>query len=431
MALLKLKSTNKNLSYIINKNPTSGMQVRSIRKGTAFGWFPNESTDEFCMFFKDSETEVSFKSHENEDFEYVNKTRYNSAVAGLNMLSEFLDKTIKKEHELDVQNETNQLTLNMLHIHSDRVLKLATEVEGFKCEIEEVAKHNYRVTIATNKSIRELLNFGCIFLLYAALKNNRDFVSIGPDVIQKYFKCIDVIDPPYHVRYVFKINLLHSRSHFDKYKGLLEHTNKHNEIKMTFGGTHYARRDWLKSFIGNNHKGDIVDIGCGEGFYAFDLAKKIGGDYYAIDTNPELVELMVNKRDKRKVENMHVFGSHEMVKDFTGKTVLLIEVIEHIPYKDAINLVQDIIKKNPSRLFITTPNKEFNKHYFGSNKDAMRHDDHHFELTENEFRQTFLDEAIPRGFNCLIGHHDVGDKVDGVSTTMGVIIGKLEESDND
>ena len=51
MCLLKIKSTNPNFSFIIYKNPKTGMQIKSIRQGFGYGFFPNDSENKYIIFF--------------------------------------------------------------------------------------------------------------------------------------------------------------------------------------------------------------------------------------------------------------------------------------------------------------------------------------------------------------------------------------------
>lgn len=415
MAFIQIRSTNPDMSYVLGKNPASGMLVRSIRKGKAFGYYSEDTT--FNIFFKDSDTEVSYKSHENEEFEYVNKTRYNSAVVILNMVSEFFAKTVKVEEEHDKSGFINTFVINMLHISSPRILEIVNHIEGFDIEATEVARKNYKIVFTTTKSIRELLNFINVFCLYEAIKNSRDFVDLSGATIEKYLNCLEVIDPPYFVRYIFKRNILQSRGRFDKYKKLLENTTQHTSVKLTFGDTGYARRDWLKSMLGQADK-DIVDIGCGEGFYVFDLARKLKDNtYHAIDVDEEMREIVENKAKKRKIENVKVYDNFDKIDSLEGKDALFMEVMEHMEYDEAVKMTEAIIAKNPERFFISTPNKNFNKFYFEENR--FRHDDHKFELTEEEFRD-FLRKLSADKYDVKM--FPIGDSVDNIPTTLGAVL---------
>ena len=83
--------------------------------------------------------------------------------------------------------------------------------------------------------------------------------------------------------------------------------------------------------------------------------------------------------------------------------------------RDLINKV--LLIPNLDKFVITTPCVEFNKHYF-DNDGEMRHDDHDFEMTRDEFRGFVME---------IVGDHDyefinLGDEVDGVPVSQGVCI---------
>lgn len=87
MAIVQVKSTNPQFSYLIKKNPGSGMMLRSIRQGIAYGWYTDEST--YNVYFKDADNEISYKQHQQETFEYLNVSRYHTPLFPLNAIGEF------------------------------------------------------------------------------------------------------------------------------------------------------------------------------------------------------------------------------------------------------------------------------------------------------------------------------------------------------
>ena len=50
------------------ENTSTGMLLRSIRKGMAYGWYTDALT--FNVYFKDADNEISYKQHMNDTFEY-------------------------------------------------------------------------------------------------------------------------------------------------------------------------------------------------------------------------------------------------------------------------------------------------------------------------------------------------------------------------
>jgi 2-polyprenyl-3-methyl-5-hydroxy-6-metoxy-1,4-benzoquinol methylase len=167
----------------------------------------------------------------------------------------------------------------------------------------------------------------------------------------------------------------------------------------------------------------VLDIGCGEGNFVRRIAGKLpeGLSYLAVDINPECREEVESLCKRKQLENVQIFASLDDAWTAKDKTdVLLVEVIEHMPMADAEALVKKVFdgKINTGKVLITTPNKSFNQ-FYDMKEDHIRHDDHHFELTEPEFRE-FLDRTVPPGYKVEIFW--IGDVVNGIPTTLAAEI---------
>lgn len=114
MAIVPLRSTNPKFSFLIKKNPGSGMLLRSIRKGTAYGWYTDESA--FNVYFKDADNEISYKQNENENFEYLNVSRYNTPLFPLNAINEFFSAPFKAQDERDAEGYEHTFFINLIHV---------------------------------------------------------------------------------------------------------------------------------------------------------------------------------------------------------------------------------------------------------------------------------------------------------------------------
>lgn len=101
MAIIQLRSTNPQLSFIIRKNPQSGMQLRPVRQGIAYGWYSDEAT--YNVYFKDADNEVSYKKNDGESFEYLNVSRYNTPLFPLNAVNEFFSTPFKARDDRDAE----------------------------------------------------------------------------------------------------------------------------------------------------------------------------------------------------------------------------------------------------------------------------------------------------------------------------------------
>ncbi len=116
LALLTIKSTNPQFSFILSKNPSSGLLVKSCRLGHLYGWFSLNNSQEYYIWFRDSDTEVSYKENPDDQFEYLDISRYNSPMFPANAITEMLGSASKKRHEQDSLGYDNELIINEFYI---------------------------------------------------------------------------------------------------------------------------------------------------------------------------------------------------------------------------------------------------------------------------------------------------------------------------
>jgi len=421
MAIIRLKSTNPNFSFIIHKNPKSGMLIRSVRKGLAYGWYTDES--HFNIYFKDADNEVSYKKNIDEDFEYLNVSRYNTPLFPMKAISEFFSSTFKEQQEHDILGFEHKFFINMIHL--DRMNYTESFQKHFPdCEFayEHLIHKSYSLTISTSKSIYYLLhvvNVFCIFMsMFAA-----EHLDLSDATLAKSIRSVNIIDAPFYIRNLFAVNFLNSRARFKKFKVELEKTNRY-KIDFVLGGTANQRREFIREQLSFDKA--ILDVGCGEGYYATSFASKLEDHYYAVDPDPECLKLVERRAAKRQIENLLLYSSLE---DFLGTynegqvDVILAEVIEHLPLDEARGLIRKLIKQvNFQTMVITTPNADFNPFYEVS---GFRHDDHKWEMGKVEFeewvRQIF--EHYPHALTFV----SIGDSVNGIATTLGVIVERGEQ----
>lgn len=421
MAIIQLKSSNPEFSFVIRKNPASGMLLRAIRQGMGHGWFSAENT--YNVYFKDADNEVSYKKSQDEQFEYLNTTRYTSPLAILNMVDEFFRETIKKRFEEDKDGFTHELHVLLVNIPHERYIRFfQNNFTDFRLEATQKASKSFTVTISTEKSMQELLSYTSLFFLFMSIFAE-EYVDLSNDLIVKYIGIINSLDAPFYIRYLFGRNVLNDRGRFNKHKVGLEAT-KRNVIDLKFGNTAIQRRDKIKSLIDFDKA--ILDVGCGEGFYAMPFARNLkDAFYYAIDVNEELIEMVNGKAKKADLENLITYNSiQSFLEAYSGEQVdiILTEVVEHMQLEESEVLLKDIMQNiDFEKLIITTPNAEFNTFYA---LDGFRHDDHKWEATTKEF-QAWIEKICGEQFG--FEFFQIGDVVDGISTTQGVLITKLEE----
>ncbi|WP_199620326.1 class I SAM-dependent methyltransferase [Paenibacillus alkalitolerans] len=418
MAIVQVKSTNPNLSFIIKKNPNSGMMLRSIRKGTAYGWYTDHST--FNVYFKDADNDISYKQHEREGFEYLNVSRYNTPLFPLNAINELFSAPLKAQDDRDAEGYENIFFINMIHIEMVRYVEFFEKhMKDVTFEINHLAHKSYSLTVTTNRSLFYLLHVVSVLCLFLSMFGNEN-IDISDSVLDKYIRSLNVIDAPFYIRSLFVRYFLSSKERFRKYKAEVEKTSRY-DIRFDFGATGFQRRNYIGGVLPFNKS--ILDIGCGEGFYAIPFAGKIEDSYYAIDINEELLETVQRKAASREIDNIATFRSVDhFLEHYNGEQVdvILTEVIEHLNQDEAKGLILQICKHvDFDNFIITTPNSDFNQFY---ELTGFRHDDHKWEMGQESFKRWFLDAVSETDVNCEFV--EVGDGVNNIRTTQGVILKK-------
>jgi len=113
MAFIQLESDNPNLSFLIRKNPASGMIVKQLRQGLLFGYYSQNNSTQFNCWFKDHDAQVSYDA--DKEFEFNDVTRYSAATFVNNCFDEFFHDVIAKDQENDTPGFQNSLLINCIH----------------------------------------------------------------------------------------------------------------------------------------------------------------------------------------------------------------------------------------------------------------------------------------------------------------------------
>jgi 2-polyprenyl-3-methyl-5-hydroxy-6-metoxy-1,4-benzoquinol methylase len=238
-------------------------------------------------------------------------------------------------------------------------------------------------------------------------------------VLDKYIRSLNVIDAPFYIRSLFAHNFLKKRDVFKKYRTAIEQTGRY-AIKLEYGGTAMQRRNYIGSVLPFDKP--ILDIGCGEGFYALPFAGKIEGAYYAVDINEELLNAVARKAAAKEIDNIAVYPSLDrFLESYNGERVdiILTEVIEHMEQEEAAAFLRQICTQVTfDRLVITTPNADFNRFY---ELEGFRHEDHKWEMGQAMFREWLADtlQGLP---DIQYEFTSIGDSVDDIHTTQGAVV---------
>lgn len=421
MAIVQLKSTNPKFTFLIKKNPQSGMQLRPVRKGIAYGWYSDDMT--YNVFFKDADNELSYKQNDSDSFEYLNVSRYNTPLFPLNAVNEFFSTPVKAQDERDIEGYEHTFFINMVQVERLHYIEFFNKhLKDYTFSLQHQAHKSYSLTITTHKSLYHLLHVTQVLSLFLSIFGD-EYIDISDRILDKYIRSLNVIDAPFYIRSLFARSFLTTRELFKRYKASIEQTEQAS-IGLEYGGTAMQRRTFISGVLPFNKP--VLDIGCGEGFYAIPFAGKIESTYYAVDINAELLEVVNRKAKAKQIDNIATFGSLDhFLESYNGEQVdvILTEVVEHMSEDEAAALIRQIIGSvDFGQLIVTTPNADFNRYY---ELEGFRHEDHKWEMGIDAFRDWFTDTI--QGLAVEAEYGMVGDRVDEIRTTQSAIVRRKEE----
>ena len=155
----------------------------------------------------------------------------------------------------------------------------------------------------------------------------------------------------------------------------------------------------------------VIDLGCGEGRYMKELLQhkefdSIGG----IDVSPRVLEkaadrLKLDRLPERRREKVSLFQSSLVYKDARLKdydACICVEVIEHMDL-ERIPVFERVLfgYTHPRLVIVTTPNIEYNKKFETLAAGKLRHGDHRFEWTREQFESWANNVADQYQYSCV------------------------------
>jgi 2-polyprenyl-3-methyl-5-hydroxy-6-metoxy-1,4-benzoquinol methylase len=429
MSILKIGSNNPKLSYILSKNPatirTSGEPfTKPIRRGNAYGWFSKPDDSEFKLFFKDSDTEVSFAN--NQEFEYLDQSRYNSPYAPIALITSCLATALKTPSEFDIPEFSSyaEFTIKVSNkAFSSAFIQHSAGIMDF--ELKEIAGSVLRIKI-TGNSVQDVLNMVVSYCLIQCLHDSNCWVDLNQQTIEFFLRALNRIKAPYFIRYIFNRSVFRDKNTFNKYRSELQLP----DTVMNFGDTQRHRYDAIRKELPGSLDRELIDIGCGELYYTKRMAKNYS-HVHAYDADPEIAENNVGKVEGWGLTNVDVWG--EMTPEFVngapeifeGADILLTEVIEHMEEEDAISLLDSLARTQFNKIVVTVPNKDFNVNY-DIGPDGSRHSDHKWEPTMRSY-STFMEE-FAKDLGVKQVTTGIGDSVNNVHSVIMTVFERLTSS---
>lgn len=182
---------------------------------------------------------------------------------------------------------------------------------------------------------------------------------------------------------------------------------------------HEQRLDRVAQVLVEAKAHRVVDLGCGSGkLLKRLLAEKQFTDILGVDVlslSLELAErrLKLERMPERQRKRIHLIQGALTYRDRRIEgydAAALVEVIEHVEPERLPALERVVFEfARPETIVVTTPNREYNARFEGMAPDAMRHADHRFEWTRDEFRAWAEPVAARHGYTVAfsgIGEED-------------------------
>jgi 3' terminal RNA ribose 2'-O-methyltransferase Hen1 len=174
----------------------------------------------------------------------------------------------------------------------------------------------------------------------------------------------------------------------------------------------------------------VIDIGCGEGNLLNLLVRerqfeKIAGtDVSHLALERAAKKLKLDEAGDSIKKRITLFQSSLTYKDtrFSGfDAACVIEVIEHLDISRLAAFERVLFEyAKPVAVVLTTPNREYNVKYENAGEDGLRHGDHRFEWTRDEFHKWAEKTAGKYGYTVKFSEIGETDETLGAATQMGV-----------
>lgn len=433
--ILKIKSENPYLLDILHKNPTTdfGLYAKNLKNGVVIG--NCVSPNEYEITFQDSKY-----SYLPEDSNAIDFQSYVSPLVVLHISNDFLGTLLKPREDYfsslikwldksyqEIDNQYCTIEVLSFYINSSWVKGNDFLLSRYfpNVTVQHKVGRNYHLKIE-GKTVFEAVNLLNLISVFVHITNNYGpFTFIDDSFAEKYTRLLTNLDAvPYFVFYLFIKKAIKTPKQFEFLKPKLEEYFAQQGIiaNFSYGFNHQERVAYITNKVSQEYQ--ILDVGCGEFIYYRKLIK-MGYDkaYYAIDEDVKFEELSQQVQTKLNTDNLIFFTSLEAFDneyDQQKLDILLTEVIEHNSEEEARKIIEKLLKYNFNQIIVTTPNKDFNKYYF-ENENEMRHDDHDFEMTGNEFKlfmNQFKNETLELEFD------QIGDSLNHVAPTQVCIITK-------
>ena len=174
----------------------------------------------------------------------------------------------------------------------------------------------------------------------------------------------------------------------------------------------------------------VLDLGCGEGRLLQKLLREkqieevvgLDASVRALEIAAERLKLdRMSARQRARIELRHGALTYRDERLAGYDAAVVVEVIEHLDPARLAAFEHVVFRyARPQTVIITTPNREYNGKFPGLAEGALRHRDHRFEWTRDEFTAWANQLAEMYGYQVRFGAIGEDDPRLGPPTQMGV-----------
>lgn len=432
--IIRLKSENPNLLSVLNKNPNNanGLQFFDSNKNVYIG---------NCV----SENEYHLFSHEKYKIgKQMTAKPYVSPSNALKMLKTFFSHLLKTNESVfsykidwlgktigEIDTFPLEISIENVYCDSNWYRRDSNSIIFQKhFENVEVEQTGYNLISLkyTGKNIYQAINVFYLMLFMIELSNKeREYKQSGQ--IEKVFQVmLNVNRVPYFMIYLFLkriSNITEIKPEWiEKFQEKYEN-DFGQKLTLTGVGTHQARINFVSEKLDVNNV--VLDFGCGEFQHLKGIKNKVEKYVgYDVEDYTSLYNKWNNSKDGRYNGINWEFTTDLNTLEDVPYSVIMSEVFEHVEYP--VNTIRNFLSDyNVKQLIITTPDKNFNKHYNLDDDEVRRHD-HLRELNFNEFmmeinyllvsNEKYLDNRYH------VEYRQVGDKISNDAVSSAAILTK-------
>ena len=190
------------------------------------------------------------------------------------------------------------------------------------------------------------------------------------------------------------------------------------------------RLEAVKNAVLESGAGSVIDLGCGSGQLTAQLLREPRiRKITACDVSAGALERAAHRLNIDRLPSV-LKGKLTLIQGsltyrdrrFEGyDCACVVEVIEHIDPSRLPAFERVLFEfARPQTVVLTTPNREYNVNYETLQEDSLRHTDHRFEWTREEFRKWTEQVCSRFGYTCVITGIGDTDEAAGQPTQMGV-----------